>query len=169
MTCDECGKAPAMIRCTEMVGGELSTWNLCEECARKKGVTGSLTSLAGPLVDILMGLLEEAGEREGTRPGPTCPRCALSYGEFRQGGRVGCGTCYTAFRQELLPLLRRIHGSTEHTGRVPTALAGSLESKRELEELRAELDQAVRREEYERAAELRDLLRAKEGREPSSG
>jgi protein arginine kinase activator len=169
MTCDECGKAPAMIRCTEMVGGELSTWNLCEECARRKGVTGSLTSLAGPLVDILMGLLEEAGEREGTRPGSTCPRCGLSYREFRQGGRVGCGTCYTSFRQELLPLLRRIHGSTEHAGRVPTALAGSLESKRELEELRAELDQAVRREEYERAAELRDLLRAKEGRESSSG
>lgn len=169
MTCEECGKKTAAIRYTEMSGGELSTWNLCEECARKKGVTGSLTSLAGPLVNILMGLLEEAGEQEGTREGPVCPRCGLSYGEFRQRGRLGCGGCYTAFRDELTPLLRRIHGSAEHAGRVPTALEATLESKRELDELKSELGRAVKREEYERAAELRDVIKAKEAPKPSSG
>jgi protein arginine kinase activator len=148
-----------------MIDGRASTWNLCEECARSRGVSGSLPTLAGPLVDILMGLLEEAGE--GSESGraseePVCPRCGLTYGEFRRAGRLGCAECYRAFRAELVPLLRRIHGATGHRGRLPEARSRSIESERELERLRAQLSKAVEREEYERAAELRDLIRAKE-------
>lgn len=165
MTCDECGKRQATIRYTEMVDGGLSTWNLCDECARKKGVTGSLSSLAAPLVNILMGLLGESGEtgRQGEGPdeGPACPQCGLSYREFRASGRLGCGACYESFRDELLPLIRRIHGSTRHVGRVPPGLPVDSKTERELGRLEAELDRAVKREEYERAAELRDLVRDK--------
>ncbi|MCK4409587.1 MAG: hypothetical protein KAW67_05850, partial [Candidatus Eisenbacteria sp.] len=62
MKCERCGSRTATVRYTEVVDGSLTTWQLCEECASERGVTGSLTSLAGPLVNILMGLLEGGGE-----------------------------------------------------------------------------------------------------------
>ena len=171
-TCDECGERPATIRYTEMVDGALSTWSLCDECAARRGVTGGLSSLTTPLVNILMGLLGEStdaaveAEHGG---GTTCPQCSMSYGEFRAEGRLGCGACYDAFKRELLPLIRRIHGSTEHVGRVPPGLSGDVESRRDLRRMEMDLERAVRQEEYERAAELRDLIRTRREETALSG
>jgi protein arginine kinase activator len=148
---------------TEFSGGKAATWNLCEDCAARRGVSASLSSLSGPLVDILMGLLEEVG-REGGGPGtgPVCGACGMSLEEFRRAGRLGCSACYGAFREELTPLLRRIHGSVEHAGRAPASLEPTEGPRREIARLRVELERAVRREEYERAASLRDAIRERE-------
>lgn len=162
MNCEVCGKRAATIRYAEMVDGELSTWHLCEECAREKGVTGSLTSFATPLVNVLMGLLGEPAERGVEEPGRTCPRCGTGYGDFQRTGMLGCAACYETFSDDLRPLLRRIHGSTQHTGKVPSTHADDAAAKNELRRLKADLARAVRGEEYERAAELRDLIRKKE-------
>jgi protein arginine kinase activator len=158
-SCDACGERPATIRYAEMVDGALSTWNLCEKCAREKGVTGSLSSFSTPLVNVLMGLLGEPEARRSEEPVPRCPRCGMTYEDFRRTGRLGCGGCYETFRDELTPLLRRIHGSTRHAGRVPSTHADDAVERSELRRLRGELSSAVRREEYERAAEIRDRIR----------
>ena len=67
-----------------------------------------------------------------------------------------------AFDEQLAPLLRRIHGSSRHTGKVPRRSQGAIRFARELERLREELRLAVQREEFEKAAELRDRIRALE-------
>jgi protein arginine kinase activator len=153
----------ATVRYAEVVDGSLTTWHLCEQCASERGVAGTLTSLAGPLVNILMGLLEgEVGPGTADDAGPTCPRCGLTYGKFRRVGRLGCATCYDTFAHELRPLLRRIHGSTEHTGCVPSEAFGDHYRLREIRKLKVELARAVQSEDYERAAELRDAIRSAE-------
>lgn len=162
MKCERCGSRTATVRYAEVVDGSLTTWHLCEECASERGVTGSLTSLAGPLVNILMGLLEGGGEVGTADNGPTCPRCGLTYGRFRRSGRLGCGTCYETFASQLRPLLRRIHGSADHTGGVPSALEGDHFRLRAIRKLKDELTRAVEAEDYERAAELRDTIRSGE-------
>lgn len=158
MDCEICGRRPAVIRYAEMVEGQLSTWNLCEECAREKGVTGSLSSFATPLVNVLMGLLGEPAEHEAQGPAAVCPQCGMSYQDFRRTGRLGCATCYDTFSDELGPLLRRIHGSTCHSGRVPSTHAGDAPARNEITRLKADLARAVGREEYELAAEIRDAI-----------
>lgn len=162
MTCERCGKRTATVRYAEVVDGSLTTWHLCEGCAGEHGVTGSLTSVAGPLVNILMGLLEGGGEPGVVDAGPVCPRCGLTYGKFRGVGRLGCGTCYETFGGQLRPLLRRIHGSAEHTGCVPSAVSGDHLRRKEITKLRGELSRAVQAEDYELAAQLRDAIRAME-------
>jgi protein arginine kinase activator len=159
MMCGECNEKRAIIRYAETTDGRLSTWNLCEECARRRGVAPLLSTFAGPLVNILMGLLEESRESEEESSGAVCPQCGLSYGDFRRSGKLGCGVCYETFREELRPLIRRVHGSTSHAGRAPLELERDFDSRTELKRLKNELRDAVRREEYERAAELRDLIR----------
>lgn len=162
MKCERCGSRAATVRYAEVVDGSLTTWQLCQECASERGVTGSLTSLAGPLVNILMGLLEGAGEVESPGAAPTCPRCGLTYEAFRRAGRLGCATCYEAFASQLRPLLRRIHGSANHAGGAPSAVRGDHFRRGEILKLKGELNRAVRAEDYERAAELRDTIRSGE-------
>lgn len=159
MMCHDCGK-PANIRFVEMVDGRLRALHLCDSCANTRGMSLSSSSLTGPLVDMLMGLLEEMGgveEREDS--GPVCPDCGLTYAEFRRTGKLGCGVCYDAFAAELRPLFRRVHGATQHTGTIPSKAPADAESVRQTRSLRLELERAVRREEYERAAEIRDEIR----------
>jgi len=167
MLCDECGEREATIHYTEVVDGELSTWHLCEECARSRGATLALAPLAGPLVNILMGLLEDTGD-ERDESGPVCDKCGLSYDDFRRLGKLGCGGCYDSFRDELAGLLRRVHGTPRHIGRVPSGHEAD-GSAQEVRRLKAELAAAVSKEEYERAAELRDVIRAKEELAASGG
>ena len=61
-----------------------------------------------------------------------------------------------------MPLLRRIHGSSTHSGKIPHRTGGRLETKHEIEVLRAALKDAVAKEAYEQAAEYRDQIRALE-------
>jgi protein arginine kinase activator len=167
MTCEICGARPAAIRCAEVVDGVLTHRRLCEECARERGVADSLASFAGPLVNVLMGLLEgEAGRVSGGVR--ACAGCGRTYDTFRRTGRLGCAACYDAFRDELRPLLRRVHGSTDHLGRVPRDLEGRLAAVKELKKLRVDQERAVGAEEYEKAAELRDAIAALESRIPRS-
>ena len=163
MLCDVCGKAAATISYAEMIDGRLTRMNLCEKCARERGVGMSLTPLAGPLVNILMGLLEdaEAGGAEAA-PGARCPQCGTTYEDFRRTGKLGCGACYEVFRDELKPLIRRIHGSTRHTGCATGAELEHASTVQKMRELRRELDRLVAEEEYEEAARVRDEIRALE-------
>jgi protein arginine kinase activator len=163
MLCESCGERNATVKYTQMIDGELSRFRLCEKCAAEKGAAASIAPIADSLMSILMGLLDEGGELESSEAeGQTCAACGLSYAQFRRDGLLGCGVCYESFADELRPLLSRIHGSTRHEGKLPGGIGEDVQQHREIKKLMREQEQAVRREEYERAAELRDLIREKE-------
>lgn len=69
---------------------------------------------------------------------------------FQKIGRLGCSFCYDAFAEELNPLMRRIHGSTEHRGKIPKKAGGKMRVKREIEELKYQLEKAIKEEAYEK-------------------
>ena len=89
-----------------------------------------------------------------------CDRCGMSFLEFRHGGLLGCPHDYEAFTAALNPLLERAQeGASHHVGKVPTHAGGDEKRQGELLRLRAELKEAVRREEYEQAARIRDKIK----------
>ena len=88
-----------------------------------------------------------------------CPRCGLLYSAFKETGRLGCAECYAAFQFQLRPLLRRIHGDTRHKGKSPTRDSEGVSRSRQMQRMYDELQRAVEREEFERAAELRDEIK----------
>ncbi len=55
--------------------------------------------------------------------------------------------------------MRRIHGSSTHSGKIPHRTGGTLTMKHTIESLRSSLKECVAQEEYEKAAELRDKIR----------
>jgi protein arginine kinase activator len=162
MLCDVCGKNAATVHLTEIVDNQMAELHLCEECARQKSL--QMEQQFG-LADLLAGLAdfgEHIGNREEVKL--KCSRCGLTYEGFRKSGRLGCGECYNSFRQNLASLLKKIHGSSKHLGKVPAKLSKTLKKRTELQELKNKLQRAIQLEEFEEAAKLRDRIKELEGK-----
>lgn len=167
MLCEKCRERPATVHYTEIVNNQKREMHLCEVCAGKEGI-GTFSFF--PQVDLhnfLAGILEPGPAGVKLRPTQTsCPVCGLTESEFASQGLLGCGECYRHFGARLEPVLRRIHGATRHVGKAPrVAMPAARRRAAEADEiarLKAELEEAVAREEFERAAELRDRIRALE-------
>ena len=165
MRCDECGEREAVVHLTQIVNEQVTTVHLCEKCAAERGVESPAQLTKSPLGSFLAAM---------GKPGATvatdeasCPGCGATLADFRDSGRLGCATCYQTFGGQLRDLLRRLHGSTAHVGE--RYVAGEAVVARAAPaasdagpDLRARLQQAVRDENFELAAQLRDQLRALE-------
>lgn len=162
MLCDICGKNKATVHLTEIVDEQMTELHLCEGCAREKGA--QMEKHFG-LADLLAGLADLGGQLEtADKVKIECTRCGMTYQDFKKIGRFGCGQCYQAFKKNLLPLLKRIHGSTQHTGKTPIKVGKVTKAMSELQELKAKLQGAIQMEEFEEAANLRDRIKALENR-----
>jgi protein arginine kinase activator len=83
----------------------------------------------------------------------------LTFSDFKNSGLLGCGECYRYFQIGLEPLLKKVHGSAAHTGKVPRRTGGKVRIRKEIQDLRRQLQQAIQKEDYEQAANLRDEIR----------
>lgn len=158
-TCEACGVEPATVHLRRVNAGEEVEVHLCLDCARKQGVepeTEEGAMFSDPLAVMFKNLKGTEGE------GTACPRCGLTYSRFRETGRLGCAVCYETFLSQLEPLLRRVHGATRHTGKVPVREGTDYERTARLRRLNEELERAIGSEDFERAAELRDLIQGLE-------
>lgn len=87
-----------------------------------------------------------------------CPGCGLNYQAFQHSSHMGCARCYSHFRQTVDVWVRRIHGSAQHHGKVPSAVQRTL--RQELGRLQELLSAAIAAERFEEAAVLRDRINA---------
>lgn len=162
MKCDNCNKQ-ATVHLTEIKGGKKIEKHLCQECAAQneglpvKGHT-PINELLTNFVLAHSGLGKEATTK--------CDQCGITWAEFRQTGLFGCENDYELFEKDLTPLLQRAHeGATHHVGKVPARRGGSgvpTRKRTDLARLRKELQIAVEKEDYERAAKIRDQIKVGE-------
>lgn len=171
MLCERCKIREANVHVTKVINGEKSELHLCEQCAAETGELEMAASMFAPSINwsgFLASILDPQVFALPTggpaaRPQLSCPNCGQTYENFRQIGQFGCSECYETFSDYLDSLLSRIQGgATRHTGKIPGNAGRGLREKQQLEKLRAELRQAIQKEEYERAAELRDRIHALE-------
>lgn len=164
MVCDICGKNQATVHLTEIIDDQITELHLCEKCAREKGTEMEehfgLADLLSGLVDLGPPIVAEQDLKI------KCPDCGMTYSDFKRIGRLGCGECYNAFRKGLGPLLKRIHGSSQHYGKAPTKVKKvAIKAKTQIQELKAELQKAIQMEAFEEAARLRDKIKEFESKE----
>ncbi len=158
MICQFCKKNVATVHLTEFTDGEKQEVHLCEECARKKGLSVKTNFSLQDLLSSLMAQKKENFPEEVLKL--VCPSCGLTFAQFRESGRFGCPQDYQVFMKGLIPLLERIHGSARHFGKVPDRIDSDTAKERALLDLRNQLEDAIQHEEYERAAQLRDRIHA---------
>jgi protein arginine kinase activator len=160
--CDRCGNNEAAIHFTQIQNNETTTRHLCESCAAALGLdpgAGAVAPATAPLADFL-GQLGKAIAGESTWTAGACPGCGLTLADFKRTGRLGCARCWSAFEPSLKGLLRKLHGGTQHVGKVylppdPTEMDRTARAV----SLRRSLQRAVDEEDFERAAALRDQIR----------
>jgi protein arginine kinase activator len=168
VVCENCGQNPASVHLTQVMGNQRSEVHLCESCARERGFVAGVPGDFGSfgISNLLSSLLGGVAKSPVPSPGAQrrCPNCGMTFSQFSDGGLLGCAQCYDAMERELEPLVRRIHGTTRHTGKVPRRTGGLLRLKRDLAALRSELERAIANEEFEKAAQIRDRVRALEAK-----
>lgn len=160
MQCQSCKKSEATIHLTEISEGVRTEMHLCESCAQEEGIA---VKSQIPLNELLNSLLtsQPGGDdfSDGSEERRSCPHCGLTLEQFRKDAVLGCPYDYEVFEKSLLPLIEKAHdGGTSHRGKVPSKISTTMRKEMELMVLREELETAVKDEDYERAAELRDKI-----------
>lgn len=166
MICQECQEREANVHVTKIINNQKKEFYLCEKCAQEKGEL-NLGKKSFTFNNLLSGLLSselgpnstESKFKLGYQAQGQCENCKLDYKDFSRTGKLGCSECYTEFRDRTDKLLKRIHGSNQHTGKVPQRTGGVIKIKKEIQDLREEMQEAVQEENFERAAELRDEIK----------
>ena len=164
MQCCVCKEKPATVHLTQIVGDKMQKLDMCEECAKSKGINDP-TSFA--MADLMLGL--GASQELDSAAGATlkCPRCGFSQADFKKSGRLGCPECYRTFAEGLSGLLKTMHKGTRHIGKAPEALRKTRDSVDRLKTLQTKLDKAIASEDFEQCAKLRDEIKGLSGAAPS--
>ena len=157
MLCEKCGKNNATTHIKTIVNGVVKEKNLCGYCAAMEGYKGiGHNSLSEMLSSVFGDVLNTASPKATVR----CDCCGASFSDIAETGKVGCSECYKTFYSELLPYLKRVHGSTKHAGKVPNKAPLAVRPKEDtVETLRLKLNDLVRNEMFEEAAIVRDKIK----------
>jgi len=179
--CSNCGKREVEVLIKQVVNNEVHNLNLCRVCAEEMGFISpdipSITisfSLGEPeLPDQKKAKRIRLEKRDNVYDSLVCQSCGMKYSDFRATGLLGCAGCYEAFRFPLGARFQREQGAESHwVGSESFEKIGVVkdmaeaadmervrgERKANIERLRHEIEDAVSREEYERAAELKNIL-----------
>jgi len=164
MMCEECGIRAAKFHLMTIINGEKVERNLCPICMAKhqKQIPGiDFSNIAG----ILNSILENKAGQDNNEDDPeiiqiACDQCGMTYGEFQKCGMLGCANCYKAFKTPMSALLQRLHGNTQHAGRIPDGAHSGVSIRINIDRLKQKLQAAIQDEEYEQAAKIRDAIRA---------
>lgn len=149
----------ATIHLTEITNGERAEMHICESCAIEQGIA---VKSHIPINELLSGLLASQpsdDELSGQMEQVQCPHCGLTLAQFRKEAVLGCPYDYEVFEKSLQPLIEKAHnGKTIHSGKLPSKTPRDTKKQVELLNLRQQLEAAVRSEDYELAAKLRDKI-----------
>ncbi len=165
MKCQKCQKNEAVVHFTEIINGTKTETYLCKSCSD----LNAGFSFSSPF-DLDFGSFFQSvigGEENFSnhlKAPLVCKVCKSTLKDIQTSGRLGCSECYNTFRNELIRPLKEIHGSSQHVGKIPKRIGKVIKESDKIEKLKIELNQAVLSENFEKAANLRDIIRSLEGK-----
>lgn len=157
-TCDRCG-ATATLFLGQIAGSESALLALCPDCAPKDLAGATLPATAAGLVLRIPVPASRA----------PCPACGFRWPDFERHQRLGCPDCYASHEAQSKTLIARSQPDLTHQGRRPGSPVSPLQREMDglrtdksepesLARLEARLAEAIRGEQFEEAARLRDLI-----------
>lgn len=163
MICEKCKLNSAKVHIVKIVNGKKTSMNLCEQCAKiyeniifeaSKGNVINNFNFVSNLFEAIHG--QTTQDNQSTIK---CGKCGLTFDGFRKSGRLGCGQCYNTFSKNLDAILEKVQGKNIHIGKIPARTGGELKIKNEILKLKKELNEKIKKEEFEEAALLRDEIK----------
>lgn len=161
MLCEGCNNSTASVHLIKILNGIKTEKHLCEKCALTFGESCFVGGIHFSVNDLVKAMFSQ--QIDGTSmPELSCPNCGMFFADFSNSGKIGCNVCYEIFHEQLEPILRRVHGISNHIGKVPRRTGKAIRLRLEVKKLRNDLESCVEREDYECAAQIRDSIRALE-------
>ncbi len=162
MLCERCHKRLATLRYSEVIDGKAIARSICQNCLNEiqnDASTGFEMSGAAPAPrhDLFQRMATDRLARH-----IVCSSCGLELADALQGGILGCPVCYDSFDDHLPNVLRGIQPGLRHRGKIPSRDASREQLHMQLQTKRALLRSALKTENYEDAARLRDEIRSLE-------
>ncbi|EMX5418551.1 UvrB/UvrC motif-containing protein [Listeria innocua] len=163
MICQKCGENKAIIALQQLnEAGKVESLYLCENCATKEALASEkdLVKAMDTFSEVALDFLTLLQKEESAQKKVVCENCNLSFEEFLQTNRVGCAQCYSAFEEQLVPIIGRVqNGYKKHIGKVPVEIERAEDVQNEINRLQDKLADLVKNEEFEEAAIIRDEIR----------
>ena len=164
MLCDNCKKREATVRYEENINGDKRKVNLCNTCSQKLGLfnTNFMDNMLMSFFDEPLSIGYEKVKEEKSQ------KCGYTFSDYANTGLLGCPECYSTFELNLEPILRKLHGKSYHIKEENIKVnKENMKNKEvkdnrkvsEVEKLKQELNIAISKEEYEKAAEIRDKIK----------
>lgn len=157
---------------TQIIQGEVTELNLCEDCARERGLIDPLTlsfnekffpenlqqqiehilkKVEHDVTQLMDAQPDDADDAEDDCPDMTCPICDFPLVQYRKTGRLGCPDCYRVFAQQM--------GMMAEEGLACPVVEVEISPQLQRKKLERQMAKAIAIEDYERAATLRDELK----------
>ena len=175
MLCQVCHKKTAAVFISSIINGQETRLYLCNDCAKDYPLFNLNLDESFSIKDLMDKLqLEEqfkseeisrkenkqmSLEKNNTYKNIICPECCSTYDEYRTTGKLGCSGCYEAFEEQLKLILKKLYGYSDYVGKIPKSDNTHIYIRNEIRILKEDLNRAVEREEYEKAADIRDKIR----------
>ncbi len=166
MFCQNCGKNEANTHIKQIINGAMTESHLCSFCANNLGYTDMFSGFSLNLSEFFGGILGDMLPSLTVGNIKRCEKCGSSFDDIVRSGMIGCGDCYRTFYDKLLPSIQRIHGRNSHTGKTALITEKSTPIKslsEQIEELKEEMQKAVKIEDFETAAKIRDQIKELKG------
>ena len=157
MMCEKCNAREATFFYSSNINGEKTERHLCADCAREEGFGGAMDYSAGDMFgsgmlgDGFGGMLRDffAPERS----------LMSAFGSFGLPMRGIMTRRAAAPRADIvIGEPRRAETLEDSEMRIPRDAGADIRARRELAALRGQLEDAVKSEDFEKAAELRDKI-----------
>ena len=159
MLCQSCSKNTATTHIKTIVNGEFTEYMLCPECAKKLGYLNLFDGFGVNVQNFLGSFFGESAEKKPLPGAKRCKGCGSSFADIVETGKVGCAACYNTFYDQMMPSIQRIHGNTTHTGKISISAGAKAKLESNLQKLKNQLKEMIEKQEFEKAAELRDQIK----------
>ncbi len=170
MICDFCKSNEASIHLIKVTNNNVEKINLCMDCVKNysffstEDFFSDLTKILSKFfeIDIKISNKDDSDklfESVSVSDNKACSFCNIDLNTIKSIGRVGCANCYNEFRDVLNPIVKTIHGSLEHKGKVPVKSSNDVKIEKEIRDLKYQLKEEVTVENFEVAAKLRDTIK----------
>jgi len=170
MICEFCRVNEANIHLVKMINGHSEKINLCIDCMKDfaffptEEIFNDLTKLLTKVFEVDIKIIEKSSgdklfDNLAKADDKKCSSCGIDLATIKSIGRVGCANCYKDFKEALMPIIKAIHESGEHKGKIPPMSSMDQKLEKEIRDLKYKLKEEVTVENFEEAAKLRDTIK----------
>ncbi len=150
MNCEVCKVNKALVHITEIEQGIIREIHVCPSCAE----SGGLNKISHGLVQISFTTFPKEYSKI------KCNICNSTLIDLSKKRLLGCSNDYTLFRKLFATIIEKIHGAKRHKGKRPAVLTSRTHNILvQIKELELQLKEAIKKEEFEKAAKIRDKIK----------